>query len=157
MAEGLDVSGTQEAVFDYIVSNAPTGYQVIEGDVMDAYTIEEVDGVRQTTLIVQFSDLLSSSGDQTFGGPVQDGYYFLTRVYAVAATAAKCRKARSVANQMLLGVKLDNISAIHKEFGGGSYALGEANSKPIAFVAISAFRCLTNTQNVGSTVYPQTS
>lgn len=154
---GLDVSAAQESIFDYITANAPTGYQVIEGDVMDAYTITEIDGVRQTTYIVQFTDMLSASQDHSFGGPTQDGYYFITRVYCVGATAAKVRKARSVINQILLGLKLPNISAVHKEFGGGSFALGEANARPIMFVGIAAFRCLTNIQAVGSTVYPETS
>lgn len=157
MSDGLDISGTQESVLDYLQNQAPAGYDVIEGDIMDAYTLPEVNGVRQTTLIVQFGDLLASSNDYSFGGPTLDGYYFLMRVYCVASTAAKARKARSVVNQILLGAKPDpNISTIHKDYGGGSYSLGEANSRPIAYVAITAYRAMTNISGVGATVYPPT-
>lgn len=149
---GLDISGLQDEILDYIDNGTP--YQVLEGDVNDAYTILENNSVRQTTIIVQFSDMLGRSGDKNFGGPVHDGYYTIFRLYCVAATARKARQAASVGNQLLLGHQFTNSGAVSKEFGGGSFVLGEANSRPSAYVALASFQCLTNVTDVAHTVYP---
>ena len=154
MPSGLDIAGTQQQILDYIEANAPTGYQVVEGDVADALTITEVDGVRQPTWVVQFGDTLSEGGSGSFYGPTHDGYYSIFRVYSIGYSAAQSRKGNSVANQLVLGARFDNVGAIGKVFGGGSFTIGEANSRPVAYVSIASFRFSTNLSDVGSKVYP---
>lgn len=151
---GLSIAEAQNGIFDFIEANAPAGYQVVEGDIDDAFKIQQEDGVRQTTWVVQFSDMLPKSGDTSFCGPTNDGYYSIFRIYSLGSTARAARTAGSMANQLILGKTLPNVSSISKEFGGGSFTISEANSRPIVYVSIASFRFMTNIVDVGSTVFP---
>lgn len=155
MASGLDIAGTQQEIFDFIEANAPTEYQVVEGDVQDAYTIAEMDGIRQPLWVVQFADMLPASGEGSFKGARHGGYYSLFRVYSVASSASVARKANSVMNQLMLGEKFSNTGEVNKIFGGGSFTLGESSSRPIAYVTIASFQFATNVTGVGSAVFPE--
>lgn len=153
---GLDLYSAQEEILQYLIDSAPDGYQVMEGDVPDAQTIEEVGGVSQPIWVIQFSDMLARSGDGSFGGPQWDGYYSMFRIYSLGSTPRLARKANNVANSIILGKSLPNVSAMGKEWGGGSYAIGEANSRPLAYVLLSAFQFNTNIDDVASVPYTPT-
>lgn len=152
---GLDIASAQQSIYDFIEDNAPAGYVVFEGDLDDAYTIAATDGIKAITWYVQFSDLYPASRDNSFGGPQWDGYYSIFRVYTVAPSAKQARQGQGVINQLILGRTFPNVSAISKEFGGGAFILGEALSRPLAFVGPAAFQFRTNIENVSTTVYPE--
>lgn len=153
MANGLDIFATQNRILDYLTPRLEAaGYDVWEGDISDAAQRASVNGVAQTTCVVQFGDLLPLANDKSFCGPELDGYYSLFRVFSIASTAALARQASSVVNMLSLGLVLDNVSAVRKEGGGGAYALGEANTRPLAFGLISSYRYSTNLASPGETI-----
>lgn len=151
---GLDLSALQDDLLAFIKTSMPAGYQVMEADVSDAYTIAQTNGVAQTIVIVQFGDLLPRAGDKSFCGPELDGYYTLIRTLCIASSPQRARKANSIVNQVLLGHKPANGGAIGKQAGGGAFTIGEANSRPLAYSALAGFTLATNVDDVGSTVYP---
>lgn len=151
---GLDLSALQDDILAHLETSLPAGYQVMEADVADALTIAQNNGVAQTIVIVQFGDMLPRAGDKSWCGPEMDGYYTLVRTLCIASEARAARQANSVVNQVMLGHKPANGGVIGKQAGGGAFTLGEANSKPLAYVALAGFQLATNVDDVGSTVYP---
>ena len=150
---GLDLSSMQDEILAFIDTTLPA-YQVMEGDVADALTIVQINGVAQTIVIVQFGDLLPRAGDKSFCGPEMDGYYTLIRTLCIASSPQRARKANSIVNQVLIGHKPANGGAIGKQAGGGAFTIGESQSRPLAYSALAGFTLATNVDNVGSTVYP---
>lgn len=153
MVNGLDLFEVQNDILAYLEQNlGAAGYEVHEGDIGDSVSREYVNGVNQVTCVIQFGDLLPSAKDKSFGGPTLDGYYSLVRVMSIAQSPALARKANSIVNQLMIGYRIPNSGSIHKEGGGGSYAIGEANTKPVAYGLLSSYRFLTNISNPGGTV-----
>lgn len=153
MANGLDLFATQNRILDWLKPRLEAaGYDAYEGDIADAIDRAMVNGVAQTTCVIQFGDLLPLANDKSFCGPELDGYYSLFRVFSLASTADRARQANSVVNQLVLGLTLSNVGAIRKEGGGGAYALGEANTRPIAYGLISSYRYSTNMLNPGEKI-----
>ena len=158
MADGLDLFDVQETILAYVTERGEAmGFDVHEGDIADAAMREYVNGVNQTTWVIQFGDLLPSARSRSFCGPEMDGYYSLFRIFSIGDTPSAARQANSVANQLLIGYRVGNTGAVHKEGGGGAYALGEANTRPVAYGLISSYRFLTNIANPGGTIeFPPT-
>lgn len=154
---GLDLASAQDAILSHIQTAAPDGYDVYEGDIPDAAERAMENGVAQPTWVVQFGDLLPSANEKSFCGPEQDGYYSLVRIFSIGSNPSACRKANSIANQVMIGYSASNVGAISKEGGGGAYALGESNTRPLAYGLISSYKYATNLTDVGSTVWPETS
>lgn len=153
MANGLDLFTTQNRILDFLTPRLEAaGYDVWEGDIADAAQRASVNGVAQTTCVIQFGDLLPLANDKSFCGPELDGYYSLFRVFSIGATASLARQANSVVNQLVIGLVQTNVSAVRKEGGGGAYALGEANTRPLAFGLISSYRYATNLVSPGETI-----
>lgn len=151
---GLDINSVQDLILAKIET---LPYDVIEGDVGDAMTLVQENGVAQTFVIVQFGDMLHSSGADSFGGVTQDGYYSLVRTLAVASSPRRARQAASIVGQVLLGwAPGGNGTPLAREWGGGSYVISNAQSHPLAYSALSSFRFETNIENVGSVAYPAT-
>lgn len=150
---GLDINSVQDLILAKIET---LPYDVIEGDVGDAVTLAEKNGVLQTFIVVQFGDLLHASGGDSFGGVTHDGYYSLVRTLAVASSPRRARLAASNIGQVLLGWAPANATTLAKEWGGGAFTISNAQSKPLAYTALSSFRFETNVQGVGSTSYPAT-
>jgi hypothetical protein len=149
---GLDISAVQDEILAKMESDLP--YEVMEGDVTDGLTLVQINGVTQTFIVVQFGDLLHASGSDSFGGVTLDGYYSLVRTLAIGSSPKRARQAASITGQVLLGWAPDNATPLAKEWGGGSYTIGEANSRPLAYSALSSFRYETNIVDVSATVYP---
>lgn len=153
MADGLDLFDVQENILAFLVERGEAlGYDVHEGDIADAAMREYVNGVNQTTWVIQFGDLLPAARSRSFCGPEMDGYYSLFRVFSIGSTPSLARKANSVANQLMIGYRIENTGAVHKEGGGGSYAIGDSLTRPNAYGLISSYRFLTNISNPGSTI-----
>lgn len=154
MAFGLDIAETQEVILNYMSANKPSAYELLEADIPDSWERAMVNGVMQTTWIVQFSDLLESGRTQSFCGPRGAGYYSLFRVFSLASTPRDAHKANSVANGLMLGFSGTNVGSVTKESGGGSFGMGEANSRPAVYGIISNFRYATNLADVGAGRWP---
>lgn len=153
MANGLDLFAAQNSILDYLTPRLEAaGFEVHEADIADAVNREYVNGVNQTTCVVQFGDLLPLAGDKSFCGPGQDGYYSLVRVMSIGSSPSRARQANSVVNQLMIGYRVGNVGSIHKEGGGGSYALGEANTRPLAYGLLSSYRFMTNIVSPGERV-----
>lgn len=147
---GLDIYTTQQSILTKI---GTLPYEVIEGDVGDALTLVQDNGVLETFVIVQFGDMLRASGG-SFGGATHDNYYSLVRTLSVASSPGRARKANSVIGQLLLGWEPENGSALVKEWGGGTFTISQENARPLAYSSLSTFRFSTNVVGVGTTVYP---
>jgi hypothetical protein len=157
MALGLDIADTQEVILNYLSANKPSAYELLEADIPDSWERAMVNGVAQTTWIVQFSDILRSADSESFCGPRSAGYYSLFRVFSLASNPRDAHKANSVANGLMLGFSGSNIGSVAKESGGGSFGMAEANSRPAVYGIISNFRYATNLADVGSGRWPVTS
>lgn len=142
---GLNLYTTQQTLFDYIDAQIP--WKVVDAEVPDADTVLMVEGEIEPYVVVRFSDLLGASGQNSFGGPTYDGYYSLFQCICVGSTGLEALHLQSQVNTSLIGHVPDvNSGPITKDFGGGSLAIKGVNTSPSFFVAISAFRYLTNMQ-----------
>lgn len=140
---GLNTFATQKNIFDYLVAEIP--WNVIDAEIPDADNIHDVNGTITPYVVVRFSDMLKASGQNSFGGGRQDGYYSLVQVLCVADTGLHALELASLVNAKMIGYTPDaNSGPLEKDFGGGSYTIKGVNTKPSAFVSISAFRYLTN-------------
>lgn len=140
---GLNVYATQKGIFDYLSAEIP--WEVVDAEVPDSETVLMVSGVIKPYVVLRFSDSLAASGQNSFGGPRQDGYYSLFQALCVAPTGLKALELSSLCNIKLLGWQPDvNSGPITKDFGGGSMAIKGVNTTPSFFVAISGYRYLTN-------------
>lgn len=150
---GLDLVTDQDQILEFLETSLPM-FQVMEGDVGDAVTIAQEDGVASTFVVVQFGDIMPKSGDTGFCGPQNDGYYSIFRTLSVASTPRAARQAGSIINQLILKHRLASGASISKTFGGGSYILGESNSRPLNYAMLNSFQFPTNLQSPGSVVFP---
>lgn len=151
---GLDINSVQDLILAKIET---LPYSVMEGDVGDAMTLVEENGVLQTFIVVQFGDMLHSSGADSFGGVTHDGYYSLVRTLAVASSPRRARQAASIIGQVLLGwAPGGNGTPLAREWGGGAFTISSPGAKPNAYSALSSFRLETNIEDVGSVAYPAT-
>src|SRR6185437_3595227 len=101
------------------------------GEVPDAYNLHLVNGQLDPYVVIRFSDSLKASGQTSFGGPRQDGYYGLVLVICVGANDDEALELQSMCNAAMIGYKVDdNSGPIEKDFGGGSYAIKGVNSSP---------------------------
>jgi hypothetical protein len=143
---GLDVYTSQQAIYDYLVGEiAPL--EVLDAEIPDSETVHLVNGVLKPYVVIRFSDTLKASGQASFGGPTKDGYYSLVQTLSVAPTGLKALELAGKVNRKMIGYQpTTNDGPIEKDFGGGSYGIKGVNSKPSFFVAIAAFRFLTNLQ-----------
>jgi hypothetical protein len=140
---GLNIYATQKTIKTYLQGALP--WPVLGGEIPDAYNVRMVNGEVDSYAVVRFSDLLKASGQDSFGGPRQDGYYGLVQVISVAATDDEVLELASMVNNVMIGHVPDaNSGPITKDFGGGSYDIKGVNSQPSFLVAITAFRFLTN-------------
>jgi len=140
---GLNTYATQKGIFDHLTAEVP--WQVVDSEVPDSETVLLTNGVLKPYVVLRFSDSLAASGQNSFGGPVQDGYYSLFQALCVAPTGMKALELQSLCNIKLLGYQADsNSGPVTKDFGGGSMAIKGVNSSPSFFVAISGYRFLTN-------------
>jgi len=142
---GLDTYTTQKATFDYLTANLD--FDVVDTEVPDADSVRLVSGVLVPYVVVRFGDALANGQQMSFGGPVHDGYYSPMQVISVARSGLEALELGTKVNKLLIGYTPDaNSGPITKDFGGGSMAIKAPNSKPSFFVAITAFRFLTNMQ-----------
>jgi len=143
---GLDLYTSQKAIHDYLVAEiAPL--EVLDTEIPDSDTVHLVNGELKPYVVVRFSDTLKASGQASFGGPRRDGYYSLVQTLSVASTGLKALELASKVNGKMIGYQpTPNDGPIEKDFGGGSFAIKGVNTKPSFFVAIAAFRYLTNLQ-----------
>ena len=140
---GLDIYTSQQAIFDYLTEQIP--WEVADAEIPDAENVHLVNGMLKPYVVVRFSDTLKASGQASFGGPRRDGYFGLMQTLSVAPTGLKALELASLVNDKMIGYQpTPNDGPIEKDFGGGSYAIKSVNSKPSFFVAIAAFRFLTN-------------
>lgn len=152
MADGLDIFTAQNRILDYLTSHLEAaGYEVHEADIADAVTREYVNGVNQTTCVIQFGSMLPLARDKSFCGPELDGYYSLVRVMTIGSTPSRARQGNAIVNQLAVGFRATNVGSLNVEGGGGSFALGEANTRPIAYGLLSSFRFASNLVSPGST------
>lgn len=153
MANGLDIYAAQNIILAYLDKFLQAaGYEVHEADIADAVTREYVGGVNQTTCVIQFGSMLPLAGDKSFCGPELDGYYSLVRVMSIASSPSSARQANSLVNQIVIGFRDTNVGSINVEGGGGAFALGESNTRPLAYGLLSSFKFATNLTSPGSTV-----
>lgn len=142
---GLNTYTTQKAIFDYLTANLD--FDVVDTEVPDADSVRLVSGVLVPYVVVRFGDALANGQQMSFGGPVHDGYYSPMMALSVAPSGLESLELASKVNQLLIGYTPDaNSGPITKDFGGGSMSIKAPNSKPSFFVAITAFRFLTNMQ-----------
>lgn len=142
---GLDTYTTQQTIFDYLSANL--GFDVVDSEVPDAGSVILTNGVLVPYVVVRFGDALANGQQMSFGGPVYDGYYSPMMVLCVAPSGLEALELSSAVNKLLIGWTPDaNSGPLTKDFGGGSMAIKAPNSKPSFFVAITAFRFLTNMQ-----------
>lgn len=156
MALGLDIADTQEVILEFLETNKPSGFQLLEGDIPDAWERSIENGVAQTTWVIQFSDLLRSGKGEGFCGPRSAEYYSIFRVFSLSSTPRAANKANAIINSLMLGFTGPNIGAVSKESGGGSFSMAEANTRPAVYGIISNFRYTTNLADVGAGRWPVT-
>lgn len=145
---GLDNFSVQEAITTYLDSAIP--FDVSTGSFPTAESLPFVDGHLVPYVVLRFGDLLPRSGDTSFVGPTNDGYYSLFDALVVAETDVTARQLASKVARNTLGLKVDNASAVRKGFGGGSFAILDSNKNPIAFIATASFQYDTNLEDVGN-------
>lgn len=142
---GLDTYTTQKAIYQYLVDNI--GFDVVDSEWPDAAAPHLTNGVLVPYVVTRFGDALANGQQQSFGGPVWDGYYCPMQVLSVGTTGFESLELATKVNKLLIGwTPDDNSGPLTKDFGGGSMAIKAPNSKPAIFVAITAFRFATNMQ-----------
>lgn len=140
---GLNVFASQKKFFDYLSSVIP--WDVIDAEVPDGENVHLVSGVLRPYVVVRFTDLLKASGQSSFGGTRQDGYYSMIQTLSVAPSGLQALELSSLVNDKVVGHVIDvNCGPLEKDFGGGSLNIKGVNSNPSFFVSIAAFRFLTN-------------
>ena len=145
---GLDLYSAQDSITTYIKSKIP--WVVQTGSIPTAESLPFVNGVLEPYVVLRFSDMLSVAKDYTFAGPQYDGYYSLFDALCIAALDTQARQLATLVNQAVLGMQLPNVSAITKQYGGGSFAVLDTARLPAAFVSNVAFRFQTNISDVGA-------
>lgn len=145
---GLDNFAVQQAITEYLQSVIP--FSVSTGAFPTVDSLPFVDGHLVPYVILRFGDLLPRSGDTSFVGPTNDGYYSLFDALVVAETDVTARELSSKITRNTLGLVVDNAGAVRKGFGGGSFAILDSNKNPVAFIATASFQYPTNLQDVGN-------
>ena len=150
MADGLDLYALQDIVKSYL--QTVINWPVDSGSTPEAENLQLVDGLLSPYVVLRFSDGMpvSSRSGTSFGGSVYDEYYTYVDAMCVAATDDEARKLASIVSRFMLGKKFPNASEVKKSFGGGNFAVPDAQRKPVAFVAITSFRMNYNQTDVGS-------
>ena len=150
MAGGLDLFSAQEEIKSHLETNLP--YFVDTGNVPDSKSVRQVNGLVEPYVILRFSDSMPSAKDSSFAGPRYDGLYAYVDALCIAGGEddTLSRRLGSMVNKILLGLSGENFSSIAKNYGGGSFFIGNENSKPIAYVGIVSFRFMTNLADVGN-------
>jgi len=147
---GLDLFTLQELVKDYLVDKI--NWPVDTGATPEAENLQLIDGVLSPYVVLRFSDGMPAQSERgnSFGGALYDEYYTYVDALCVAAKDVEARALASIVNRTLLGKVFENASEVKKAFGGGTFAVPDAQRKPVAFVAIVSFRMNYNQTGVGT-------
>lgn len=145
---GIDLYSTQQAIFNYIVTQIP--WEVVDSQVPDAESLAATNGIADPYVSVRFSQMLPTSGGTSFNGPLYDEYYSYVDFLCIAPTAQEARELASFVDRNILGHAFPNTGALKPQFGGGQFAISLDTQHPLAFVAITAYRYSLNLSDVGA-------
>lgn len=144
---GLNLYETQVTIKEHL--EGAVAQRIFVADVLQAAELAATHGTERPFVVVQFSDLLPSARDKSFCGPRSDGYYSIVRVVSVARDPMVALEVSQNVQNALLGTSLNNVAAIQKDAGGGSFAIKQTNTNPPFYGQYSNFRYSTNVANVG--------